>query len=294
VDPNISYAIDPDLKNQYTDQFFVGLEREVIPDLGLDLSFIYKKDNDFIRVRDVRGEYAQIPFTDTFQGQTQTLQVWNRTSPSSQSLFQVTNRDDFEQDYKSFIVQAYKRFSRNWQLQGSYQWQRGEGTGRGTLGVGAQAFAGLSASSFGRDPNDLINANGRLFTDSTNNIRLSATYQAPAGFHIGARYSYESGRPYGRLINVTGLRQGVRPVLAEPRASYFLPAVNEFQVRIDKDFTFSESTRLRAYIDIYNLFNADTFTDVRNNSSEAGEESFGQALAVVPPRRAMIGLRFEF
>jgi outer membrane receptor protein involved in Fe transport len=294
VDPNISYGIDPDLKNQYTDQFFVGIEREVIPDLGLDLSFIYKKDNDFIRVRDVRGDYAQIPFTDTFGGETQTLQVWNRTSPSSQSLFQVTNRDDFEQDYKSFIVQAYKRFSRNWQLQGSYQWQRGEGTGRGTLGVGAQSFSGLSHRSFGRDPNDLINATGRLFTDSTNNVRLSATYQAPAGFHIGARYSYESGRPYGRLINVTGLRQGVREVLAEPRGSYFLPAVNELQVRIDKDFTFSESTRLRAYIDIYNLFNADTFTEVRNNSSEAGEEDFGQSLAIVAPRRAMIGLRFEF
>jgi outer membrane receptor protein involved in Fe transport len=294
VDPNINYGIDPDLKNQYTDQFFVGVEREVIPDLGLDLSFIYKKDNDFIRVRDVRGEYAQVPFTDTFQGQTQTLQVFNRTSPSSQSLFQVTNRDDFEQDYKSFIVQAYKRFSRNWQLQGSYQWQRGEGTGRGTLGVGSQSFSGLGTRSFGRDPNDLINASGRLFTDSTNNVRLSATYQAPAGFHIGARYSYESGRPYGRLINVTGLRQGVREVLAEPRASYFLPAVNELQVRVDKDFTFSENTRLRAYIDIYNLFNADTFTEVRNNSSEAGEESFGQSLAVVAPRRAMIGLRFEF
>jgi len=294
VDPNISYGIDPDLSNQYTDQFFVGLEREVIPDLGLDVSFIYKKDNDFVRVKDVRGDYAQIPFTDTFQGQTQTLQVYNRTSPSAQSLFQVTNRDDFEQDYKSFIIQAYKRFSRNWQLQGSYQWQRGEGTGRGTLGVGAQSFSGLSHRSFGRDPNDLTNANGRLFTDSTNNIRISATYAAPKGFHLGARYSYESGRPYGRLINVTGLRQGVRPVLAEPRASYFLPDVNELQVRIDKDFVFSENLRLRAYIDIYNLFNADTFTDVRNNSSDTGDADFGQSLAVVAPRRAMVGIRFEF
>jgi outer membrane receptor protein involved in Fe transport len=294
VDPNISYGIDPDLTNQYTDQFFVGLEREVIPDLGVDVSFIYKKDNNFVRVKDVRGDYAQIPFTDTFQGQTQTLQVYNRTSPSAQSLFQVSNRDDFEQDYKSFIVQAYKRFSRNWQLQGSYQWQRGEGTGRGTLGVGAQSFSGLGPRSFGRDPNDLTNGYGRLFTDSTNNIRISATYQAPKGFHLGARYSYESGRPYGRLINVTGLRQGVRPVLAEPRASYFLPDVNELQVRIDKDFVFSENLRLRAYIDIYNLFNADTFTDVRNNSSESGDADFGQSLAVVAPRRAMVGIRFEF
>ncbi len=151
VDPNISFGIDPELTNQYTDQFFAGIEREVIPDLGLEFSFIYKKDSDFVRVKDVRGEYAQIPFTETFQGETQTLQVSNRTSPSAQSLFQVTNRDDFEQDYKSFFIQAYKRFSRNWQLQGSYQWQRGKeregaplGSGRSPSAVSGRAPSGAT------------------------------------------------------------------------------------------------------------------------------------------------------
>jgi hypothetical protein len=295
VDPNINYGIDPELTNQYTDQFYVGLEREVMPDLGLEVSYIHKEESNFIRVNDVRGTYAQIPFEDTFHGQTQVLQVFNRTSPSSQSLFQVTNRDDFDHNYDSFTVQAYKRFSQNWQLQGSYQWQEGEGFTSGDLGIGAQSFSGLSPRSFGRDPNDLINAFGRLPTDSTNNIRLSATYAAPRGFHIGARYSYESGRPYARVINVTGLNQGVREVQAEPRASYFLPAVNEFQIRIDKDFLFGEGAqRLRLSVDIYNLFNADTFNEVRNNSSDTGDADFGQPLAVVAPRRAMIGIRFEF
>ncbi len=300
VDPNISYGIDPDLTNQYTDQFYVGLEREVLPDLGLEVSYIHKEEKNFMRVKDVRGTYAQIPFTDTFQGQTQTLQVFNRTSPSSQSLFQVTNRDDLDHNYDSFTVQAYKRFSQNWQLQGSYQWQKGEGYTRGgdnngDLGIGAQSFSTLSPSSFGRDPNDLINAFGRLPTDSTNNVRLSATYAAPKGFHIGARYSYESGRPYSRVINVTGLRQGVRRVQANERGSYFLPAVNEFQIRIDKDFVFgSGAQRLRLSVDIYNLFNADTVTNLRNNSSDTGDADFGQSLAVVAPRRAMIGIRFEF
>ncbi len=295
VDPNISYGIDPDLTNQYTDQFYVGLEREVLPDLGLEISYIHKEEKNFMRVRDVRGEYAEIPFSDTFRGETQTLQVFNRVSPSAQSLFQVTNRDDFDHNYDSFTAQAYKRFSQNWQLQGSYQWQKGEGYTSGNLGIGAQAFSGLGPRSFGRDPNDLINAFARLPTDSTNNVRLSATYAAPKGFHIGARYSYESGRPYARLINVTGLRQGVRPVQAETRGSYFLPAVNEFQIRIDKDFVFgSGAQRLRLSVDIYNLFNADTFNEVRNNSSDTGDDEFGQSLAVVAPRRAMVGIRFEF
>jgi hypothetical protein len=87
----------------------------------------------------------------------------------------------------------------------------------------------------------------------------------------------------------------VRRVQAEPRASYFLPAVNEFQIRIDKDFVFgSGGQRLRLSVDIYNLFNADTANDVRNNSSDTGDDDFGQPLAVVAPRRAMVGIRFEF
>jgi outer membrane receptor protein involved in Fe transport len=295
VDPNVSYGIDPELENQYTDQFYVGLEREVMPDLGVEVSYIHKEESNFIRVRDVRGEYAEIPFTDTFEGQTQVLQVFNRTTPSAQSLFQVTNRDDFDHQYDSFTIQGYKRFSSNWQMQSSYQWQKGEGYTSGSLGIGAQGFSGLSPSSFGRDPNDLINAYGRLPTDSTHNFRLSATYAAPKGFHIGARYSYESGRPYTRIINVTGLRQGVRRVQAEERGAYFLPAVNEFQIRVDKDFLFSGGEqRLRLSIDVYNLFNADTVNNLRNNSTEAGEANFGQPLAVVAPRRAMVGIRFEF
>ncbi len=86
----------------------------------------------------------------------------------------------------------------------------------------------------------------------------------------------------------------MRAVLAEPRASFFLPVVNDFQIRIDKDFVFGENLRLRAYVDTYNLFNADTFTNVRNNSSDTGDADFGQSLAVVAPRRAMVGLRFEY
>ena len=71
--------------------------------------------------------------------------------------------------------------------------------------------------------------------------------------------------------------------------------MNEFQIRIDKDFLFSEGEqRLRLSVDIYNLFNADTVNNLRNNSTEAGEANFGQPLAVVAPRRAMVGIRFEF
>src|SRR5262249_32445565 len=142
TDPRINLAIDPDLKNQSTDQLFVGIERELIADLGVNASFVYKKDHDVIRGVDPRSTYVVRTITDTFNGATQSIDTYNRASAASLALQQVANRNDFNQDYKSFIVQAYKRFSRRWQLQSSYQWQRSQGLSGGATTIGSQIGTG--------------------------------------------------------------------------------------------------------------------------------------------------------
>jgi hypothetical protein len=293
TNPNIQYAIDPDLKNQYTDQFFIGIEREVLPDLGIEVNYIRKKESDFIRVNDVRGVYAGQPLADTFRGVSQTLTIFNLQGASSTSLFQVMNRDDFTQDYNSVVLSAYKRLSSSWQLHGSYQWQRARGFAGSGLGIGSQAFSGLGTGGFGRDPNDLTNAYGRFASDSAHSIKANFTFQAPYGVHVGLRESYETGRPYGRAITVRGLRQGNRTVLAEPRGTYELPSTNNFQMRFDKDFTFGNDRRFRVSLDLINVFNVATPVSVRNNSSQ-GEALFGQSLEVFAPRRALLGFRVEY
>jgi len=293
TNPNINYAIDPDLHNQYTDQLFIGLERELLPDLGVEVSYIRKNEHEFLRVNDVRGIYAPQPFVDTFRGQSQTLSVFNLQGASSTSLFEVTNRDDFRQDYNSVVLSAYKRLSSAWQLHGSYQWQQARGLAGGGLGIGSQAFSGLGTGGFGRDPNDLTNAYGRFASDSTHSAKVNFTFEAPLGIHVGLRESFETGRPYGRLITVRGLRQGNRNILAEPRGTYELPSTNNFQVRLDKDFRFGADRRFRVSLDIFNVFNEATPVNVRNNSSQ-GEALFGQSLEVFAPRRLMVGFRVEF
>lgn len=288
--PLLSYGVDPNLKNQYTDQVSVGIQHELMSDLGIDASFVYKKDYDTLRVEDVRGVYEPRPFVDTFRGETQTFTVFNRVSPSEQSLFQVVNRPDLGQDYRALILQAYKRFSGGWQVQSSYAVQRARGWASGSQGIGGQ---GYTITGFGRDPNDLINAYGRLSSDSTHSVRLSATSELPLGFHVGFRYSYDSGRPFARVVSVRGLSQGTRTVIAEPRGAYHLPALNDLQARIDKDFRFDGNRRVRLSLDIFNMLNKATFFSSRNNSSQ-GEATFGQPLSIISPRRATVGLRFDF
>jgi outer membrane receptor protein involved in Fe transport len=288
VDPKANFGVNPDLKNQYTDQFFVGIEQQVQSNFGINASFVYKKERDLVRMRDVGATYAPITFVDTFQGRTQELTVYDRTTPSASSLFQVTNRDDLDQDYKSVVLEANKRFSSSWQMIASYQWQRNLIYADGRLA--RQMFGTLNRNGFGRDPNDLINAYGRSSIDNTHGVRFTGTWQAPLGITAGFRYLFESGRPWGRIINVP-LRQGVRPVLAEPRGAYFLPAGHQVGARLDKAFSLGGDRKLRFSLDLINLLNSDTPTNLRNNSSQ---EEFGTPLDVVFPRRGQIGIRVEF
>jgi hypothetical protein len=289
VDPKANYGIDPNLTNQYTDTLFVGLERQVRSSFGINATFVYKKEHNFIRLEDVAGVYAPQPYVDTFNGITHTLTVYNRVSPSSQSLFEVTNRPDFDQDYKTFVLEANKRWSDKWQVLASYQWQRALGYAGG--GLTTQGFGSLSPSGFGRDPNDLTNAFGRTATDTTHAIRVSTTYEAPFAIHLGMRYFYDSGRPYARVVTVRALRQGSRTVIADPRGDYQLPSLSDLRLRLDKDFGFGGARRVRLSLDLINMFNSGTPVTVRNNSTQAG---FGDLVTAVVPRRAQVGLRFEF
>jgi len=263
--------------------------------MGVDASFVVKKEGDFIRLNDVGGTYAPSPINNPFRGNTYAITAYNRTSPSAASLFQVVNRTDFTQDFKAFFIQLNKRFSNAWQAQASYTWQDAQAYATGTVtGSTQQDFAALSSTAgFGRTPNDLINAYGPTPTNSTNSVKLSTTYRAPLDFVFGARYSYESGRPYGRLITAR-LNQGNVTILAEPRGAYYMEPVNDLQIRIDKDFKLPNRHSVRLSFDMFNIFDTGTVLTVLNNSSQTGDAGFGQTNTVVQPRRFTVGLRYQF
>ena len=298
VNNQINFAVDPDLRNQFTDQFFVGVERQLAASLGIDVEFIYKKEGDFIRMTDARGVYAPVAVNALLPDGTATAATaYNRTSPSSQSLFEVVNRTDFDQDFKSFVFQLNKRFSAKWQALASYTYQNSQAYGVGTIsGNTQQDFSGLSSTGgFGRTPNDLVNAYGPTATNSPNSVKLSTTYKAPLDFNLGLRYSYEQGRPYGPLFIARGFNQGSVTILSQPRGAFTLPATNDFQIRLDRDFKLTSAQRLRLSLDVFNVFNAATVLTLQNNVSQAtAANPFGQTLTIVRPRTLQIAARYQF
>jgi len=286
TNPKLTATIDPNLKNEYVDQYFIGVERELLPDLGVNISYINKRESNFIRGRDFGSTYVPRDVVTTFQGVNQTITVFNRATPAGSVLVGPTNRSDFRQKYDSLVLQAYKRLSKKWQLQGSYQWEVSEG-----FSTAATTTTQSGPGTFGSDPNALINAYGRFPTDSTHSFRASSTIELPWALQFAIREVFESGRPYGRTVTIRGLSQGNVTVLAQPRGDFELSSRNDLSIRLGKDLPLNGGRLVRLSIDVQNIFNSDTPLSLNVNSSQS---SYLQTTNISQPRRALLGVRFSF
>ncbi len=129
-------------------------------------------------------------------------------------------------------------------------------------------------------------------SDSTHTFNITSAINMPYDVVLGFRYTYQDGQPFGRVIDVP-LNQGRRNILANTRGTYALDNVSQLSLRIDKDIAMGGDRRLRISFDIFNVFNSSAAIELRNNSTQAGDD-FLQQTETIFPRSAMFALRFDF
>ena len=142
-------------------------------------------------------------------------------------------------------------------------------------------------------PNDLINtAEGGRREFRIWSARVFGTYEGPFGLRITPYLRHQSGQPYGRTFSVrTGLNIGSLTVLAEPIGTRRMDHVTLVDMRVEKAFVLGAGRRLSAFVDSFNLLNANP---EQNINWMSGTGRFRQPLAVVPPRIARIGAKFDW
>ncbi len=287
VPGEMNYSVDKPYKTPYADQFSIGLEREIFTDLSFGANFIYKKHNNLIGWEDRGATYEQVNLVSPDNGQT--YAAWNQTSAAGTNDYWITNRQDFEQSYIGAIFTIDKRYSNNWLMHASLTWQKSEGL---IISAHSGAQSGISRWGFGKDPNNLINANGALQNDRRVTFKLQTSYSFPLGIVASINYIYASGRPLPIFVRIYP-DQGMKSILAEPRNHGNLSAAESMlDFRLSKSFDIYKTVRLHAMFDVFNVFNSDTTLDYSSANLYAANY---MATSRIPfPRRLQIGLRLEF
>jgi hypothetical protein len=92
--------------------------------------------------------------------------VFVLTNGTASRRFLLTNQDDYSLTYNGLVTAVEKRYSSGWYAFASYTWSRTDGLQPSSGGAAADAQSSSTiGGTFGRDPNSLTNANGRLPND---------------------------------------------------------------------------------------------------------------------------------
>ena len=190
VDPRINLALDPDTRTPRTDEYSVGVDREITPRLAAAVAYIRKEGSNFIAWTDVGGQYREE--TQTL-ADGRSLPVFVLTNGTAARRFLLTNPDGYSLTYNGLVIALDKRRSNGWQAFGSYTFSRTSGlqASSGAAADGAQLSTIAPNNTFGRDPNNLTNAEGRLPNDRPHIFRVMGTVDVPrTGFVIAANDSW--------------------------------------------------------------------------------------------------------
>jgi outer membrane receptor protein involved in Fe transport len=272
IDPIANRGFDRNLKNPYSDQFSVGVERQIFTDFSLSLTGIYKESKDSYVNNNIGAEYELVDLYDEYGDQT--IQVYNQTNPG-ESYYLTTNPGD-RTTYKALFFTFNKRLSNKWQLSGSL-----------ALSQSRQYPVGY------RDKNDLINMYGVPGNyDRGYQFKISGTYALPYGLMLSAYFAHEQGTPFNRTIPLWLPGQGNVTIAAEERGSQRFPNQTYLDLRVEKEIGLWGSSRLKFLIDMWNVFNTDYHTSVASTNAES--TVYLAPRNYILPRRAQLGIRFVF
>jgi hypothetical protein len=187
-----------------------------------------------------------------------------------------------------------KRRSHGWQAFGSYTYSRTAGllASSGETAAGAQASTiATPTRTFGRDPNDLTNAYGRLPNDRPHMLRVMGVVDVPrTRLVLAANLQHFSGKPWAATTQID-LPQGDQRVQLETRGTRRLEAQTLLDLRVSSTIPCGSLGRIEVLADVLNALNDTAAESIATDNIFS--PAFGQPSLFMDPRRVMLGVRLN-
>ena len=256
-----SRRVDPGVKHSHVDQVIVGIERQLLRDVTVQTHYIHRAFGNLMGFAYENAIWTPVqrrdPGPDGLTGTPDDghmVTVYDLSNASVASSV-YTNPDGAWRRYDGWQLIASRRHAGDWQVQASYTRARAHGT----IGQGFHTNAGRGDLSQGNggNPNRLINGDGRSPHDPTHEAKLLGFWQLrwlPA-VRVAGVYRYVSGAAWGRTFRALGLAQGFENVLAEPRGTRRVEAVNNLDLRVEATLPLGGRRHLSLFGDVFNVTN---------------------------------------
>jgi hypothetical protein len=293
---NATESIDPNLENTYTQEFATFLEREVMPNFGVRVGYVWRGQRNQYGRYNINRPYDAftVPVSVPDPGPDGVLNNADDGSPlqafdlaqefrGRPIVNQTINVDRGDAKYQTFEITGTKRMSNSWSLLASYGWTKSYDQA-GTIQGNA-----IRSNVLPVNPNDLINTEDGYQVYTRSSVKLSGTWDTPLwGLTMSPMLRYQQGVPFGRTF-AAGLSYGTVRFLAEPMDTRRQDNILITDLRVEKTHAFS-GRNISVFFDIYNMFNANPAQNLQWSSGT----SWNRPLSVVPPRLARIGAKLNF
>lgn len=276
-DPPLLLLFDPDYVQPWAQQGSFGLEFEVQKDLSISASYLWVHGTHLIRIRDINLGTPTTPTTIGIAGTTTHLTFQDYTLPRPIAGFDRVSliESNARSTYHGLALQASKRFSRSFLLLASYTLSKVIDDVPEAIGVNPPASDRRLLS----DPSNPQADRGPGINDQRHRFVLSGIWQLNyanrmsgwprailGGWELSSIVTAQSGQPYSGLVNFDLNHDGNAATDRTPglgRHAFNLPWLSSLDLRVTRNVTLSERTRLQFLWEAFNLFNRANITAVR-------------------------------
>jgi hypothetical protein len=289
-----SARLDPDLKDQKTDEAAAWIEHEIIPNFGVHTGYVYRRiSNINVLINANRPISAfNVPVTvpdpgpDGRPGTADDGRPFSAfdLNPVNRALPTLNMRTNGEgvAEFHNFEITGTKRATGRWSLQASFAYRWNRDLDDVYFGNRIRDVATVS------NPNDRINTDDGRLHFTTWSAKLNGTIEVFRGWRVTPALRHQSGQPYGRVVLAT-MNYGTQRLLAEPISTRRQDNLTVLDFRAEKVFRVGGRT-LAPFLDVYNLGNSDAASNIAWQSGG----SFELPSTIIGPRLLRVGLKYDW
>jgi hypothetical protein len=297
-------TVDPNLKNDRTDEFIVGVDHEIGAGFAAGANYIWRRYTNF-QFFDVNGlsssDYVAVPFTPSAsscpapQGARCPAVTYYQPAFQLPTITNETNftTDEFNRVFNGLELTARRRLSNKWLMNASYVLNsaivNNGYTGAASNTVSEDPTNKALRDGFQYDPLTGGSGLGNVYVNAKWLFKVSGMYQAPAGVNVSAFYNARQGYPFEASIQSPSRANGagIATILLDGVGENRLPNYQNLDLHVDRAVRFG-TVGLVPSFDVFNVFNSNTVQALQRiqNASTANNIS-----AIVAPRVARVGVR---